>query len=117
MAGAVLFILAAWALLVGCGDAAPGGGGPALVPVGEPLVQTQGGVLTVTGEVRNTAARPYSGQVQVTLKDAAGRIVGSAVGAVNDVPPGATAPYTAAGQAPTGAHAAAEAAVTVQLPR
>jgi hypothetical protein len=86
--------------------------------VGEPLVRVDAAGVQVAGEVRNTSTeRPYTGTLQVTLKDAQGRIVGSAVGAVNDVPPGGTMPYTAIGQAPTGAWERAEVAVTAQLPR
>jgi hypothetical protein len=103
-------------LAVGCGDGA-GGAAPALVPTGEPLVRVDAAGVQVAGEVRNTAQRPYTGTLQVTLKDGAGRIVGSAVGAVNDVPAGGTMPYTAVGEAPTGAWERAEVAITAQLPR
>jgi hypothetical protein len=103
------------ALLTGCGGAAGGGG--RLAPEGEPQVsQDVGGGITVVGEVRNDAARPYTGTLQVSLKDATGRIVGSAVGAVNDVPPGGTMPYTAIGQTPTGAWERVEVAITAQFP-
>ena len=110
-----LLLLTLALLVVGCGDAV--GGGRALVPEGEPRVQQDAAGLHAVGEVRNTnAERPYTGTLQVTLKDAQGKIVGSAVGAVNDVPPGGTMPYTAVGQAPTGAWERVEVAITAQLP-
>lgn len=114
--GLLLIPLLALGVAVGCGDAV--GGGRALVPEGEPRVeQTQGGGVHVVGEVRNTSTeRPYTGTLQVTLKDARGRIVGSAVGAVNGVPPGGTMPYTAIGSTPTGAWEKVEVAITSQLP-
>lgn len=107
--------------LVGCGDGAvPGGGssGRPLVPQGEALVRTTPGGMNATGEVKNTSPdKTYSGMLQVTLKDAQGKIVGSLVGAVNDVPPGGVMPYTAIGQAPTAEWATVEQAITAHIPR
>jgi hypothetical protein len=106
--------------LVGCGDGTTAGGGRALIPEGEVQVQqiqeTLGGGVHAVGEVRNTSTRPYTGTLQVTLKDGAGKIVGSAAGAVNDVPPGGTMPYTAIGTTPTGAWEKVEVAITAQFP-
>ena len=104
--------------LAGCGGGDMPGGARPLVPQGEALVRTTPGGVYATGEVKNTSPdKTYSGMLQVTLKDATGKIVGSAVGAVNDVPPGGTMPYTAAGQRPTAEWATVEQAVTAHIPR
>lgn len=111
----LLTLLGATLVLVGCGDTP--GAARALVPEGEPLVQAHSAGVIVTGEIRNTAQRPYTGTLQVTLRDADGKAVGTAAGAVNDVPPGGTMPYTAVGQTPAGPWERAEVAVTAQIPR
>lgn len=91
-----------------------------LTVTGEPLVTRPGNntTLVVAGRVKNEAQRPYSGQVTVTLFGADGKIVGTADGAVNDVPAGDEVTYQAVGLVPLeAAWTRVEPKVTLQIPR
>ena len=109
---------AALVALAGCGDGGQAGEATApLVTVGEPQITPLPSGHRVTGRVKNQAKRPYSGTVEVTLFDEAGKIVSSYYGAVDDVAPGDEATYTAVGPAAPASWVRVEAKVQTATPR
>lgn len=52
------------------------------------------GLNQVTGEVKNNDSTKHSATLKATFYDAAGKITGTASGAVNDVAPGETKTFT-----------------------
>ena len=87
-------------LLVGCGSgpSVPQTGTRAgLELVGEPAILTKEyGLREAVGRVRNTDTEARSGNVEVTLFGADGKVVGTAVGLVSGVQPGGDATYNGA---------------------
>ncbi|HXI16393.1 MAG TPA: FxLYD domain-containing protein [Chloroflexota bacterium] len=102
--------------LVACGDAAGAPAGRVLQFVGEPRVTIQtGNFLHVEGRVKNThATRSYIGNIGITLFDADGKIIGTAVATVVNLPPGEEITYTAAGANAPASWAKVEQKITVE---
>jgi hypothetical protein len=101
--------------LVAC-DAGGSAARTGLEVVGEPRITQGVAFYRADGRVENTATRPCSGAVKVTLFDHAARIVGVYSGAVNDVQPGDEVTYTAIGTDKPEKWSKVEAKIDYQVP-
>lgn len=108
-----LWLILLAVFVAGC-DTTPSGG-RALALIGEPVVSTLPGAVKVDGRVKNTAKRPYTGNIGVTFFDEGGKIVGTAVATVVNLPPGEEITYSALGTPPTAAWKRVEAKITTEF--
>jgi hypothetical protein len=84
--------------------------------IGPPLLTRGGGTLQVHGLVRNPETVARSAALTATLYDASGRVVGVAIGAVLNVQPNDTKPYTLVSEVAAERVARAEVVVANRLP-
>ena len=87
-----------------------------LQPTGALLITRSTGRAQVNGLVRNPETVARSAVLSATLYDAGGRLVGTAVGAVLNVPPNDTKPYTLYSEVPAEAVVRAHVVVASRLP-
>jgi hypothetical protein len=84
--------------------------------LGTPLVTRGSGTVQVSGLVRNPESVARSAVLTATLYDASGRVIGTAVGAVLNVQPNDTKPYTLYSESTAESVARAHVAVASRLP-
>lgn len=84
--------------------------------VGTPLLARSSGGVQVSGLIRNPEPVARSAVLTATLYDAGGRVVGAAVGAVLNVQPNDTKPYTLYSEAAPAEVARAHVVVASRLP-
>jgi hypothetical protein len=87
-----------------------------LQPTGTPLLTRGSGRVQVSGLVRNSEPVARSAVLTATLYDGGGRVLGTAVGAVLNVPPNDTKPYTLYSEVTAETVARAQVAVASRLP-